>query len=108
MSINRLEKMMNIPKRNVLRDSIQQPRRIVPAERNANRIKREASKRTSFAWSAAAFALLIVAGISGCGIDADPPLTSPSQASASGARTLVTPPAGSKEWNDANWGDTGL
>jgi len=61
------------------------------------------------ALSVGAITLLIAGGISGCGVTVDPALTPPPQASASGETTTVTPlQPGSREWNDANWGDTGL
>jgi len=58
---------------------------------------------------AGAITLTIMSGISGCSIYANPGLTPQSQPSASSEKTRMTPPqGGSREWNDANWGDTGL
>jgi hypothetical protein len=52
--------------------------------------------------------LLIAAGVSGCSVSAAPDLTPPPQSSAFGKTVIVTPQPGSKEWNDANYGDSGL
>jgi hypothetical protein len=60
------------------------------------------------ALSAGAITLLTAAAISGCGVNADPGLTPLPQFAPSGVTTIVTPQPGSREWNDANYGDTGL
>jgi hypothetical protein len=65
-------------------------------------------KNIRLALSAGAITLLVAAGISGCGVNADPGLTPPPQSSASSETTTVTPQPGSREWNDANYGDSGL
>jgi len=58
---------------------------------------------------AGAITLLVACGVSGCGVTANPALTQRAQASASSETTAVTPiQPGSREWDDANWGDTGL
>ena len=65
-------------------------------------------KNLKLALSTGAIMLLIAAGVSGCGVNADPGLTPPPQSSVSGETTPVTPQPGSREWNDANYGDSGL
>jgi hypothetical protein len=65
-------------------------------------------KSIRLALSAGAITLLVAAGISGCGVNADPGVTSPVQSSASSKTTIVTPQPGSREWNEANYGDSGL
>ena len=58
--------------------------------------------------SAGALTILVAAGISGCGVSVDPGLTQPPQASSSNDPTAMTIQPGSREWNDANYGDSGL
>ena len=65
-------------------------------------------KSIRLALSAGAITLLVAAGISGCGVNADPGLTPPAQTSASSNTTIATPQPGSREWNEANYGDSGL
>ena len=77
--------------------------------RGSNKMKRNVVKNIGLALSAGTITLVILSGISGCSIHADPGLTQQSQSSASSEKPTVTPrQAGSREWNDANWGDTGL
>ncbi len=71
-------------------------------------MKKNVLKSVGLALSVGAITLVILSGISGCSIHADPGLTQQSQSSASSEKTTVTPQAGSREWNDANWGYTGL
>ena len=72
-------------------------------------MKNNVPKSIGLALSAGAITLVLLSGISGCSIRADPGLTPQSQSSASSETTTVTPTqASSREWNDANWGDTGL
>ena len=72
-------------------------------------MKTHSSKSTRLLLSAGAITLLISAGIAGCSTNADPSLPLLSQFSSSSEGTTVTPlQPGSREWNDANWADTGL
>jgi hypothetical protein len=71
-------------------------------------MKRHFFKTIRIALSAGAITLLIAAGISGCGVNAHPGLTPPAQPSASSKVTIVTPQPGSRQWNEANYGDSGL
>jgi len=65
-------------------------------------------KNIKLALSVGAIMLLIATGVSGCSVSADPEPIPPSQSSAFGKTVIVTPQPGSKEWNDANYGDSGL
>jgi hypothetical protein len=71
-------------------------------------MKTQYSRKMSLAVSAGALTLLVAAAISGCGVSVNSGLTRPPQASASSDPTIVTPQPGSREWNDANYGDSGL
>lgn len=72
-------------------------------------MKTHFSKSIRLLLSAAAITLLISVGISGCSVNAGPSFPPPSQLSASSEATTVTVlQPGSREWTDANWGDTGL
>jgi hypothetical protein len=65
------------------------------------------SKGVKHALSVGAIAL-VSTGILGCSfMKADSGLTPPARISASSETTTPLQP-GSREWNDANWGDTGL
>ena len=65
------------------------------------------SKSVKRALSVGAIAL-VSTGILGCGgINADPALPALARSSVSNETTTPLQP-GSREWNDSNWGDTGL
>jgi hypothetical protein len=70
-------------------------------------MKIQFSKKIGRALWAGTAALLIAAGIIGCGVNADAGRTAP-QSFASNKTPTVTPQPGSREWNDANFGDSGL
>jgi len=71
-------------------------------------MKTQYSKTIRLAVATGALTILVAAGISGCGVSVDPGLTRPPQASASSDPTIVTPQPGAREWDDANYGDSGL
>jgi hypothetical protein len=71
-------------------------------------MKTQYSRNIRLAAAAGALTILVVAGISGCGVSVDPGLTRPLQSSASSDPTTTTIQPGSREWNDMNWGDSGL
>jgi hypothetical protein len=71
-------------------------------------MKTQYSRKIRLAASAGALTILVAAGISGCGVSMGAGLTRPPQASAPSDPTIVTPQPGSREWNDANYGDSGL
>jgi hypothetical protein len=71
-------------------------------------MKTHYSRNTRLAVWAGALTILVAGGISGCGVSVDPGLTRPPQASTYSDLTIVTPQPGSREWNDANYGDSGL
>jgi len=72
-------------------------------------MKAHTSKNIRSTLWAGVLTLLIASGISGCGVYADPGLRPGAQPAASNGTATVMPlQPGSREWNDANWGDTGL
>jgi hypothetical protein len=71
-------------------------------------MKTDSLKNIKPALSVGAIVLFIATGVSGCSISAAPDPTPPPQSSAFGKTVVVTPHQGSKEWNDANYGDSGL
>jgi len=104
--MRRVEQIIDMPEKRTLTQTV---RVMAQLSRGSNKIKKNVLKSIGLALSAGAITLVILSGVSGCSIDADPGLTQQSHSSASSEKPTVTPPqAGSREWNDANWGDTGL
>jgi hypothetical protein len=104
--MRRLAQIIDMPEKRTLTQTV---RIMAYLSRESNRIKNNVPKSIGLALSAGAITLVLLSGISGCSIHADRGLTPQSQSSASSEKTTVNPPqAGSQEWNDANWGDTGL
>ena len=104
--MRRMEQIIDMSEKRTLTQTV---RVMAQLSSESNWMKNNVPKRIGLALSAGAITLAILFGISGCSIHADPGLTPQSQSSASSEKPTVTPPqAGAREWNDANWGDTGL